>query len=185
MTISSSAGLHDYRVQKWWCHIFFFVCISAFEYHVLVEHDEKHPQFKFSGNQFKGPEIWPHDYLISSKEYQCKSDWLIAVWNQDNLHWFQWGYLYSCMWPYLRPPWTNSCQIWCVRVFHHVLLKYGHENTETQKTRKFDDVTLRYFISSSTGCMSLGNSSMIWFTKKQHWIPVLGQKITLNFNLNS
>ena len=21
------------------------------------------------------------------------------------------------MWPYLRPPWTNSCQIWCVRVF--------------------------------------------------------------------
>ena len=45
--------------------------------------------------------------------------------------------------PYLGPPWTNSCQIWCVRVFHHVLLKYGHENAEMQK-RKFDDVTLWY-----------------------------------------
>ena len=29
--------------------------------------------------------------------------------------------------------------------FHHVLLKYGHENAETQK-RKFDDVTLQYSI---------------------------------------
>ena len=49
------------------------------------------------------------------------------------------------MLPYLGPPWTNSCQIWCVWVFHHVLLKYGHENAEMQK-RKFDDVTLRYSI---------------------------------------
>ena len=32
----------------------------------------------------------------------------------------------------------NSCQIWCVRVFHHVVLKYGHENA---------DVTLQYSIS--------------------------------------
>ena len=47
------------------------------------------------------------------------------------------------MWLYLGPPWINSCQIWCVRVFHHVLLKYGHENDEMQK-KKFDDVTLRY-----------------------------------------
>ena len=30
-----------------------------------------------------------------------------------------------------------------VRVFHHVLRKYGHENAEMQK-RKFDDVTLQY-----------------------------------------
>ena len=49
------------------------------------------------------------------------------------------------MQPYLGPPWTNSCQIWCVRVFHHVLLKYCHENAEMQK-RKFDDVTLHYSI---------------------------------------
>ena len=37
--------------------------------------------------------------------------------------------------PYLGPPWTNSCQIWCVRVFHHVLLKYCHENAEMQKKK--------------------------------------------------
>ena len=37
--------------------------------------------------------------------------------------------------PYLGPPWTNSCQIWCVRVFHHVLLKYGHEHAEMQKRK--------------------------------------------------
>ena len=32
-----------------------------------------------------------------------------------------------------KPPWTDSCEIWCVRVFH-VLLKYGLENAEMQKT---------------------------------------------------
>ena len=47
--------------------------------------------------------------------------------------------------PYLGPPWTNSCQIWCARVFHHVLVKYGHENAEMLK-RKFDDFTLQYSI---------------------------------------
>ena len=30
----------------------------------------------------------------------------------------------------------NSCQIWCARVFHHVLLKYGHEYAEMQKKKK-------------------------------------------------
>ena len=44
--------------------------------------------------------------------------------------------------PYLGPPWTDSCKIWCVRVFHYVLLKCSHENAEMQKW-KFDDVTLR------------------------------------------
>ena len=32
-----------------------------------------------------------------------------------------------------------------MRGFHHVLLKYGHENAEMQK-RKFDDITLQYSI---------------------------------------
>ena len=52
--------------------------------------------------------------------------------------------------PYLGPPWTNSCQIWCVKVFHHVLLKYDHENAEMQKS-KFDDVTLQYSILFNGG----------------------------------
>ena len=28
---------------------------------------------------------------------------------------------------------NNSCQIWCVTVFHNVPLKYGHENGEMKK----------------------------------------------------
>ena len=35
--------------------------------------------------------------------------------------------------PYPGPQWTNSCQIWCVRIFHYVLLKCGDENAEIQK----------------------------------------------------
>ena len=42
---------------------------------------------------------------------------------------------YSCVRIYLGPPWTNSCQIWCVRIFHHVLLKYCHENAEMLKKK--------------------------------------------------
>ena len=38
--------------------------------------------------------------------------------------------------PYLGPSRTNLFQIRCVRVFHHVLLKYGHENAEMQKKKK-------------------------------------------------
>ena len=55
------------------------------------------------------------------------------------------NYVMLFMRPYLGLPWTNSCQIWCVRVFHHALLKYGHENAEIQK-RKFDVITLQYSI---------------------------------------
>ena len=39
---------------------------------------------------------------------------------------------------------VNHCSC-CVRVFHHILVNYGHENAEMQK-RKFDDVTLQYSI---------------------------------------
>ena len=35
------------------------------------------------------------------------------------------------------------------RFFHHVLLKYCHENAEMQK-RKFDDTTLQYSIATDT-----------------------------------
>ena len=46
----------------------FFFAFQHFGYHVSVEHDEKHPQPKFGGNRLWGPEIWPHEYLISSTE---------------------------------------------------------------------------------------------------------------------
>ena len=56
------------RVPKWWRPQKTFFTFQRFEYHVLVEHDEKHPQPKFCGNRFTGPEIWPYEYLISPIE---------------------------------------------------------------------------------------------------------------------
>ena len=34
-----------------------FFAFERFEYHVSMEHDEKHPQAKFGGNKFMGPKI--------------------------------------------------------------------------------------------------------------------------------
>ena len=45
-----------------------FLAFQRFEYHVLVEHDEKPPQSKFGVNRFMWPEIWPHEHLISPTE---------------------------------------------------------------------------------------------------------------------
>ena len=39
------------------------------------------------------------------------------------------------MWPYLGPPRTDSCQIWCVEVFHHALPKY--ENKSMKMLKKY------------------------------------------------
>ena len=68
----------------------------------------------------------------------------------------------NLMRPYLGPPWTNSCQIWCVRVFHHVLLKYCHENAEMQKI-KFDDVTLQSSIIDTIKTMET------WYRGTPNW----------------
>ena len=81
-----------YRVQKRWHHKknFFFFAFQRFGYHVSVEHDEKHPQPKFGGNRFMGPEIWPHEYLIGPIEISLNwpgSKQLCM--NQANLYWFQ------------------------------------------------------------------------------------------------
>ena len=84
-----------------------------------------------------GSEIWLHEYLISPTEIsvnwpgskQLGTRPIYTAFNGVGLN------RYSC----------DSCKIWCVRVndFHHVPLKYGHENAKMQK-QKFDDVTLRY-----------------------------------------
>ena len=53
-----------------------------------------------------------------------------------------------------------------MRVFHHVLLKFGHENAEMQK-RKFDDVTLRYSITHLFLTMLMvliPSAAAIWMT---------------------
>ena len=46
--------------------------------------------------------------------------------------------------------------------FHHVLLKYGHENAKLQK-RKLDDVKLRYSINFTTPPFDV-NRVAIWIT---------------------
>ena len=91
-----------------------------------------------------GPKIWLHEYLISPIEISVNWSGSKQLWTRPIYTDFN-GANYVFMRPYLGPPWTNSCQIWCVRVFHHVLLKYCHENAEMQK-RKFDDITLQYSI---------------------------------------
>ena len=73
------------------------------------------------------------------------------------------------MWSYLRPLQTNSCQIWCVRVFHHVLLKYGHENAEIQKS-KYDDVTLQYSICRFTGGNSMVLRDLMYMRMLAAWL---------------
>ena len=44
------------------------------------------------------------------------------------------------MWSYVRPPLSNSHQIWAVEVFHHSLPTYGIQNTEMHK---------KFFVTSS------------------------------------
>ena len=45
-----------------------FFAFQGFGCHVSVEHDEKHPQPKLGGIGSWGPEIGPHEYLISPIE---------------------------------------------------------------------------------------------------------------------
>ena len=81
------------------------------------------------------------------------------------------------MQPYLGPPWTNSCQIWCEGVFDHVLLKYGHENAEMQKW-KFYNVTLQYFIMSEY-VLTRTLFRLHWFCQKQS-LDSLSVDVTYN-----
>ena len=70
-----------------------------------MEHDEKHPQPKLGGNLFMG--------AYEPDQFTRISMGLIT---------------YSC--GHISGHYE---QIWCVGVFHHVLLKYGHESAVMQK----------------------------------------------------
>ena len=135
-----------------------FFGFQCFGYHVSVEHDEKHPQ-PTAQNSW-GPEIWPHEYLISPTETSVNWSGSKQLWTRPIYTDFN-GANLVFMRPYLGPPWTNSCQIWCVMVFHHVLLKYCHENAEMQK-RKFDDVTLQYSIDTTSKIKTI---KILWRSK--------------------
>ena len=56
-----------------------------------------------------GPEIWPHEYLFSPIEISV--NW--PGFNSYEPGQFTLISMGVFMLPYIRPPWTNSCQIWC------------------------------------------------------------------------
>ena len=114
----------DDVTKNFFFFFFFFFGFQCFGYHVSVEQDENINSPNWVGIGSRGPEIWPHEYLISPIEISVN--------------------------------WSGSKQLSRATMnqfmsnlvcggFHHVLLKYCHENAEMQK-RKFDDVTLQYSI---------------------------------------
>ena len=82
--------------------------------------------------------IWLHEYLISLIEIgvnwpSSKQLWIRPIYTDFKA--ITSILVVVSLSPYLRPPWTNLCPICCVRVFYHVLLKYGHENAKMQKKK--------------------------------------------------
>ena len=63
----------EYRAMTSQKTLFFFFAFQHFGYHVSVEHDEKHPQPKFGGNQFmvvRDMATWlPNCDIIKGNEY--------------------------------------------------------------------------------------------------------------------
>ena len=114
------------RVPTWWRHKN-FLCILAFwiACKCIWEAWWKNIHRTNGGNRFIGARdmaVWMHNKSIELARFQ-------RVMKQTNLHCFQWGWLgiHAVIDSYLRPPWTDSFKILCVRVFYHVLLKFGHE----------------------------------------------------------
>ena len=80
--------------------------------------------------------------------------------------------------PYLGPTWTNSRKILYVRVFHCILLKYGHENVAMQK-QKIDDATLRYSIGLK---FNTCNSTFGYSESRTYWLQL---QFSLHESINS
>ena len=124
-----------YRVQKRWRHKnFFFLDFSVLDtmYRWSMMKNIHSPNWVGIGSW--GPKVWPQEYLISPIEISVnwsgsKHLWTGPIYTDFN------GANQVFMRPYLGPPWTNSCQIWCVRVIHHVLLKYCHEKCWNAKKK--------------------------------------------------
>ena len=69
----------------------FLFVFQHFHDYILVVHDEEPSHTKFDMNWF----MVARDMVAWIPNYpnwkQCKLAWFITVWNQVNLHWFQWG----------------------------------------------------------------------------------------------
>ena len=122
------------------------VTFQRFGYHVSVEHDKKNFHSpNLVGIASWGPEIWPHENLISPTEISVnwsgsKQLWTRLIYTDFN------GANEVFMRPYFGPPWTNSCQIWCVKV----IMFYWNMVLKMLKWKKNDDVTLQYSIALVT-----------------------------------
>ena len=78
--------------------------------------------------------------------------------NQPNLH-FNGLIRYSCS--HISGPMNQFMPNLVCEGFHHVLLKYGHENLEMHK-RKFDDITLQYSIGLYPNILLISTTSTGW-----------------------
>ena len=143
----------SYRVPKWWRHHFF--AFHRFEYHLSMEHDEKHPQPKFGGNQFTGSQdmaAW-----IPNKPHwnQCKLTWYKQLWSRPIYTVFQ-----SC--DYIsghNEPIDAQFVVWGFFIIFYWNIIWS-QNSEMKKKRKknknkqtnkkqFIDVTLQYSINAT------------------------------------
>ena len=105
-----------YRVQKRWHHKKLFLDFSVLDtmYRWSMMKNIHSPNWVGIGSW--GPELWPHEYLISPTEISVNWSGSKQLWTRPIYTDFN-GANWVFMRPYLRPPWTNSCQFWCVRVF--------------------------------------------------------------------
>ena len=100
---------------------FFFFCISAF-WIPSVEHDENIHSPNLVGISSWEPEIWPHEYVISPIEISINWPGTLVSVGLLGIH----AAIYQAT---MNQFMSNLvCE-----GFHHVLLKYGHENAEMQK----------------------------------------------------
>ena len=100
------------RVQKRWHHKKLFLHFSVLDtmYRWSMMRNIHSPNLTWIGSW--GPKIWLHDYLISPIEISIswpgsKQLWIRPIYTDFN------GANKVFIQPYLGPPWTNSCQIWC------------------------------------------------------------------------
>ena len=161
-----------YRVQKWWHHKTLCLHFSVLDtmYKLSMMKNIYSPNLVGIGS--RGPEIWLHEYLISPIKISVNWPGSKQLWTRPIYTNFHGAYLLGIH----AAVWTNSCQIWCVRVFHHVLLKYGHENAEMKKkmmTPHFTTVYLERHHSMSWKKVQLREHFMLMATGFQDCLKTL------------
>ena len=141
-----------------------------------------------------GPEIWPHEYLISPIEISVNWSGSKQLWTRPIYTDFNGLIRYSC--GYIsghHEPIHVKFGVW--GFFLHVLLKYHHENAEMQK-RKYDDVTPQYSLNGFYGILShKADHSDIWckayrkirsdfIGRETDWMEQFNRKISKNVIIN-